>query len=887
MPQAFLDLKTGAVSDSSAGNVPVIYLEDSWTSVLCDIRDWMINHSTKPIPAPFITSTMGTSGQMVEMLVVGDQEDIEWWQGKLTEVAPQNGCSYFVMNRIGNSLTIGYDQNANAAPGTMVQLAGPGDAVGRSACYGNIKGGKRSDEGEFEDRQRGSPPPPGPPGPGGGGGPPSPHSPTLEGSGDSGPPGEGQGQGEGGEGGESGQGEGEGESGGEGGECSTCDGTGMGSGPGADEGGQSDGSGSGGDGSEGGEGSGEGGDDGNPSGEGEGEGGGEGSGEGESDMCGDCNGTGQETPIDDLIDPIGEEGMSPTQEAADQQAAEDFGKQQEECSEQCGECADQAEESRDEGDVEGAVESAKAAQEVGNPRSKKDNDNMARAKEAAHDAIDEAFEKGDITQDQADALHDDVDSPTPSNQSDSQRLADEARQEANDAFDTMDGEKMQDAADKAQQAADEVQSRNDAGSVQTAAKDIADLAQNMGEGDIEDDMRDLADEMKQRSQEKQWGIKDVESGEFLNDDQGVPAEFGSESDAEDMLEELGNPDGMEVAPLPNRLDEAMNKAKEDYPELDIDDPQTRDEFQEQYDRTMDDLSAGEICTVTNLDGDFAPTAGDVYKNLLNYAMLLNPMIGGMMQQAKKVPVMLSVMSEKKPLGLLVLQEDEMDRFEELQQDSRYDQHSVDQPKKPGDEPKWAAFTYPLPPTLDDSFGVNSQVRILEDQGYWVKVRPLTNSKGYMSLLKANLDCFDEQAIPSELQDVIDTPNMPTSAEELQRMLDEARRRRARKKRQEKTVSGDAMMEYRVDIITGERKSFDKNQLLAGEAGRTFVQIHKTMGVMSDLIGLIELLDSKSIDYTVLQQKVGPTQIETTPEGVGIATGMGKPLVVRGNKVGYL
>ena len=125
-----------------------------------------------------------------------------------------------------------------------------------------------------------------------------------------------------------------------------------------------------------------------------------------------------------------------------------------ECSEQCAECADQAEESRDEGDVEGAVESAKAAQEVGNPRSKKDNDNMARAKEAAHDAIDEAFKKGDITEDQANALHDDVDSPTPSNQSESQHLAEEARQEANDAYDTMDTDKMQAAADKAQQAAE-------------------------------------------------------------------------------------------------------------------------------------------------------------------------------------------------------------------------------------------------------------------------------------------------------------------------------------------------------------------------------------------------------------------------------------------------
>ena len=182
MPQAFLDLKTGAVSDSSAGNVPVIYLEDSWTSVLCDIRDWMINHTSKPIPAPFITvKNNPNSGQVIEVLVVADQEDVEWWSGKLTEVAPQNGCNYFDMNRIGNSLTIGYDQNATAAPGTTVQLAGPGDAVGRSACYGNIKGGKRSDEGEFEDSQRGGRGGGGggPPGPGGGGGgPPSPHNPV-------------------------------------------------------------------------------------------------------------------------------------------------------------------------------------------------------------------------------------------------------------------------------------------------------------------------------------------------------------------------------------------------------------------------------------------------------------------------------------------------------------------------------------------------------------------------------------------------------------------------------------------------------------------------------------------------------------------------------------
>lgn len=876
MAAAMLDPVKGTVG--TTGSLPVIYLKDQWTSVLCDLRAWMINHSSHSIPAEFVTYT-GNPDAMTELLIIADQDDVNLWAQKLEDVAGD----YYTMNQIGNSLTISYNRSAGPITGNQVELAGPKDAVGRSTCYGNIKGGKRSDEGEFDEKQKGGGGggPPGPPGPGGGGGgPPSPHDTTL-GSADG--QGQGEGSGEGGEGGESGQGEGEGESGGEGGECSTCDGTGMGSGPGADEGGESDGSGSGE--GEGGEGS-ESGEDGS----GEGDAGGE-SGEGsagpEGEICGDCDGTGCETPIDDLADNIGEEGMSETQEAADKQATEDFGKQQEQCSEQCEECADQAEESRDEGDVEGAVESAQAAQDVGNPRSKKDNDNMSRAKDAAHDAIDEALEEGKITQDQAEALHDDVDSPTPSNQSEAQKLADEARQEANEAFDNQDSDKLQDAADMAEAAAEEVNDRNDAGSVRNAAKDIADIAQNAGNEEVHDQMRELEDEMKQRSQEKQWGIKDTESGEFLSNENGSPEEFASEQDAEDMLSELGDPEDMEVAPLPNKLDDSMNKAKEDYPDLDIDDLSTRDEFSEQYDRTMDDLAAGEICTVVNLDGVFAPTAGEIYKNLLNYASLMNPMIGAMMAQAKEVPVMISVLSEKKPLGLKVLEEDDMDQVSTHKQDSKYKLHSEDQPQKSEDEPKWAAFTYELPPTLDNSFGINSQVRILEDQGYWLKVRPLTNTKGYLCLLKANLDCFDEQAVPSEMQDLLDTPNMPTNSEELQRMLEEARRRRARKKRSERAVSGDAHLEYRVDIITGERRSFDKSQLLSGDAGRTFVQIHRTLGVMSDLTGLITLLDKNNIGYKVIQQKVGPTQIETTPQGITMATQLGKPLVVRGDKVGYL
>ena len=49
------------------------------------------------------------SGQVIEMLIVADQEDVEWWSDKLTEVAPQGNCNYFVMNR---SATNHRDRNA-------------------------------------------------------------------------------------------------------------------------------------------------------------------------------------------------------------------------------------------------------------------------------------------------------------------------------------------------------------------------------------------------------------------------------------------------------------------------------------------------------------------------------------------------------------------------------------------------------------------------------------------------------------------------------------------------------------------------------------------------------------------------------------------------------
>ena len=166
---AMLDPKTGAVG--SSGTQHVIYLEGQWTSVLCDLREWMINHDTNSIPAAFITFK-GSPDAITELLVVGDP-NIEWWVKKLNAVAGD----YYTVDQIGNSVTISYNPIwPFDITGDKVYLAGPQDATGRSACYGNIKGGKRSDEGDFEDTQKDGPDGPG----GGGGGPPSPHDTTLD-----------------------------------------------------------------------------------------------------------------------------------------------------------------------------------------------------------------------------------------------------------------------------------------------------------------------------------------------------------------------------------------------------------------------------------------------------------------------------------------------------------------------------------------------------------------------------------------------------------------------------------------------------------------------------------------------------------------------------------
>jgi len=52
---AFLDINTGKVSTS--GTHPVVFIEDGWTSVICDLREWMIKDPRDAVPPAFIKHT--------------------------------------------------------------------------------------------------------------------------------------------------------------------------------------------------------------------------------------------------------------------------------------------------------------------------------------------------------------------------------------------------------------------------------------------------------------------------------------------------------------------------------------------------------------------------------------------------------------------------------------------------------------------------------------------------------------------------------------------------------------------------------------------------------------------------------------------------------------
>ena len=98
-----------------------------------------------------------------------------------------------------------------------------------------------------------------------------------------------------------------------------------------------------------------------------------------------------------------------------------------------------------------------------------------------------------------------------------------------------------------------------------------------------------------------------------------------------------------------------------------------------------------------------------------------------------------------------------------------------------------------------------------------------------------------------------------------------------------SLSTDRHLETRVDLLTGEIRQFNGNQLAAGEAGFTFVKtrlIKMGLNVYPvALPGVIDYCDDKGISYSILDTgSTGlPTKLEVSATLKPLLEQMGKPL----------
>ena len=874
----------GKITTNPAGaSTNIYYVDDTYTSALCDMREWIL---TQPIN---ITPSEVTLSAKEMTILSEDPVTIKFLDEYFTD-----SPFHEVVVSSPTVLVIGYNTNPTTQGEVAEEPTGQ-EATRRATCYGNLAA-------NVSNRQKGDNTSKGGGGGGGGGSPnmPTPSTPTGVGKGGSSSDSNGE------QGKENGQGDGQGQ-GSE--DCDTCDGSGMsgqgegeGSGQGSGEGqgksGSGDGSGqeSGGQG-ESGDGQGQGSGDGDGQGDGSGEGSGqEESGDGDGDkpgqgssddgepgVCDDCNGTGKQDPVDDYDSPINE--PSDVQKKAQKQAQEKFDEWSKERSQKCSDAADQAEQGASEGDVEKAVENAEWAKECGNPKKSEDKENMNRAEKSAKKAIDDAEKSGDITSEQAQDYRDQL------QETESSRLS-PAQEKVQEALAEQDSVK---AAEKLQEAADQVETRDDARAVKTGAETLTDDDQ------VGEEMGELAEEMSQRANEARWGIGSEDG--LLTDNFGRPQEYGSEKEAQEVCDEIGD-ENLFPMQLPNDIKTAMDNEG-----LDSQDNIERVEFETTYDETLQELQLGEICTIINLDGFLEPKNNSpitveqdgkkvgIYDHLINYIRLAQGQeVAQFLEQMKKCPIQLAILINTSPVKLEVenynpklTPEDFKRVVEEVREpdDWRLWGSSV---KDGGVE--WGAFVADDTPIFPKTFGINSKVHILEEVGDLVKVWPMGEpyrEDGFVVLLKSNLDCYPEEISEEDedLQDILDLPRMPTTEEELKEMLKERRKRRLIKMASNRNTVADINRDVRVNILTGEVFSFSQQDLLEGKAKGPLVSCTLNNGYYSHLLDLCRRLDDSGIAWTTEETKTEITKISTTAEGYEIAKKMGRPLVIKKDGVGYL
>ena len=331
-----------------------------------------------------------------------------------------------------------------------------------------------------------------------------------------------------------------------------------------------------------------------------------------------------------------------------------------------------------------------------------------------------------------------------------------------------------------------------------------------------------------------------------------------------------------AAPLGNPIDDAMNRA--DMGDLNLDSEDIKDAFEDAYTEEMERLDHLQvICTIVNLDGTYAKSEWpELYTSVATWLEL-----GGDPQ------VMMQMMSGQEP------EHKRTDRVKVTDYLGLYKNPVVIDFPDPTDLTKWNPLGVGdttskgelVRTWLDKSFDVGTVVTVSQDFGSdYVVVLPPSSPDTFVGGLlipKLTLDCYQPVA---EQQNVVTSPNqiMDTSRS-ANDIAKEKAKEKAKLRSLSQSLSTDRHLETRVDLLTGEIRQFNGNQLAAGEAGFTFVKtrlIKMGLNVYPvALPGVIDYCDDKGISYSILDTgSTGlPTKLEVSATLKPLLEQMGKPL----------
>jgi hypothetical protein len=569
-------------------------------------------------------------------------------------------------------------------------------------------------------------------------------------------------------------------------------------------------------------------------------------------------------------------------EAATEQAQKDFDKQSESRSQECSDLSDLSKQEARDGNYDEAMDALDDCCQTGNPNNPLDNGSMESAKDAVRDAINDS----ELSNDQKQAANEQIDNMQKGpSASESQQSSTQAKNDANEATameaqgnDEAATSAMENAIDNLADAVDTANTREDWASIKDAAEAGRQAAEVLQDDETAEAMDDLVKTASQELNEEKYGILDKDTGQFLKD-AGKNIEFDSEAEAQAVVNETMADANVEVAPIPNVMDEAMTQA--DMGDLDQTREDIQEAFEDAYEEEMQRLENLQmICEIVNLDGNYAKSEWpELYESVATWLEL-----GG------DPNVMMQMMSGQEP------EHKRTDRVKVEDYLGLYKNPVVIDYPDPNDMDNWQPVGVgqqtskgeTVKPWLSPAFGIGSTVIVSQDFGTdYVVVTPPQDSEtlvGALLIPKLTLDCYQPQPVGGEDMypngGSVNTSDKSNSAAE--RAKDEERQK-AKRRSLSQSLSTDRRLETRVDLMTGEVKQFTGQQLAAGEAGFTFVKtrlIKMGQNVYPVAIpGVLDYCDSKKLPYTIVESSAGgfPIKVEVSARLKGLVQQMGQPL----------